>query len=245
MGFEHGKNIYNKSGVETYYKIVGEDALDPDKMNESDRFLFGLLPKDMTGMTVADLACGNGRFAELFCKRGAGKVIAFDLSDDMLEEANKRKNTENLSQLLLAKADIQHMPLAKDKFDLIFSRFGLIYSENLDETVANTADSLKPGGQLLILVNYMKAQEENSDISFASGQQVILDLFLGNRKLELKHFAYSLADFQTTLEQAGLNIEIETHFHPDNIAVSPKSELYNKVDFDYVVIKATKPPIGE
>lgn len=51
--------------------------------------LRSLVPPDLTGATVVDAGCGSGGQAEWLLDRGA-RVIGFDLSPAMVEEARHR-----------------------------------------------------------------------------------------------------------------------------------------------------------
>lgn len=84
---------YKKITIESYDKTVDEyidkvDRLHPHK--ESKKFL-SLLKKNSL---ILDLGCGPGRDAKIFADKGF-KVIGVDLSNKMLEAAERRvKNTE-------------------------------------------------------------------------------------------------------------------------------------------------------
>ena len=45
-------DVYNKEIVEDYYSMTGRDVEPPEAMNDSDRYLFEILPKDLKGKTI-------------------------------------------------------------------------------------------------------------------------------------------------------------------------------------------------
>lgn len=89
-------NIYCKEEVSVYYEMIGSNI---EARTEEDKYLIAILPNNLEGKSVLDIACGNGRYSELFCKLDAKEVIGFDLSEEMIVEARKRKVENNLKQL--------------------------------------------------------------------------------------------------------------------------------------------------
>ena len=86
--------------------------------------------------TILDLGCGTGRHDELFAKRGYS-VCGIDLSEKMLEEANKLAEKEKLS---FVKGDIRNIELNRT-FDVVVSLFHVISYQSTNEDLINTFET--------------------------------------------------------------------------------------------------------
>lgn len=95
--------------------------------------------------TILDLGCGTGRHDELFAKRGYS-VCGVDISEKMLEEANKLAEKGKLS---FFKGDIRNLKL-NQQFDVVISLFHVISYQTTNEDIRNTFETalkhLKNGG---------------------------------------------------------------------------------------------------
>ena len=107
----------------------------------------GLLPP----ARLLDLACGTGRHAFEFARKGY-EVIAADLSQTLLAVAF-RKTRRFGSMLHLVRTDMRHVPFAPcfDGVAQLFTAFG--YFINDDENAAvllQVASCLRPGGYYML-----------------------------------------------------------------------------------------------
>ncbi len=107
------------------------------------------------GNKIAELGVGNGRNAILFAKRtgNKGKVVGFDISDDMIEKAKKK--TEKYPNIEIVKHSILKPYPEKyhNFFDIAFISFvfhGLEDYEK-DKMLENLGRILKKGGRFYIL----------------------------------------------------------------------------------------------
>jgi ubiquinone/menaquinone biosynthesis C-methylase UbiE len=98
---------------------------------------------------ILDVGCGDGKITiELAKKAYIGKVDGFDLSQDMIELAQKEyQNIANLSFLL---GDASNF-LYKQKFDWIVSFFCLQWVNNKVKSFKLLFDHLKPKGKIAII----------------------------------------------------------------------------------------------
>jgi SAM-dependent methyltransferase len=87
-------------------------------------------------MTILDLGCGTGKHDELFAKRGYS-VCGIDISEKMLEEANKLAVNEKLS---FVKGDIRNIELNKT-FDAVVSLFHVISYQTTNDDLRNTFET--------------------------------------------------------------------------------------------------------
>lgn len=96
------------------------------------------------GMNVLDLASGTGEPAISLASRvlPGGHITALDLSSDLLEIAAQRARDRGLTNFSTHQADAHQLPFAADSFDLVTSRFGVMF---LDQRALSEAHRvLKP-----------------------------------------------------------------------------------------------------
>jgi ubiquinone/menaquinone biosynthesis C-methylase UbiE len=101
---------------------------------------------DLTGLSVLDLACGDGMGTRLIKQWGAARVVGVDISPQMIALAQERENAEPMGiEYHVADA----ATLGKlGEFDRVCAAYLLHYAENRDQLrrMARTAyDNLKPG----------------------------------------------------------------------------------------------------
>lgn len=100
------------------------------------------------GERVVDIGCGCGATAiELGRLVGApGRVLGLDVSAPMLARAAERLPPELPVELI--QADATTYPFAPGGFDLLFSRFGVMFFAEPARSFANLRRALRPGGRL-------------------------------------------------------------------------------------------------
>jgi len=111
--------------------------------------LMGLVG-DPTGLTVLDLACGEGFYSRLLAHRGAGRVAGLDLSAGMIALAQAQEARQPLG-ITYAVADARALP-AVDPVDLTVAAYLLNYARTRQELQAmcdGIAGCLKPGGRFV------------------------------------------------------------------------------------------------
>jgi ubiquinone/menaquinone biosynthesis C-methylase UbiE len=101
-----------------------------------------------SGERVVDIGCGTGASTiELGKLVGpAGHVLAVDVSEPMLARAAERLAPDAPIELVRADATTYRFPPAS--FDLLFSRFGVMFFAEPARAFANLRSALRPGGRL-------------------------------------------------------------------------------------------------
>lgn len=100
---------------------------------------------DVTGKTVLEFGCGDGLNTVMLAKRGA-KVIAFDISAELIELATKRVEANGCRGVQFLLASAHSLPLKDESIDVVF---GMAILHHLDLEIAsrNVRRVLKKGGR--------------------------------------------------------------------------------------------------
>lgn len=102
------------------------------------------------GERVLEIGCGTGAatvpFAEAVGERG--RVVGIDISEPMLAGARKRITESGLHNITLLQADAQTHRFEPDSFDLITSRFGVMFFADPVAAFSNLLPAARPGGRL-------------------------------------------------------------------------------------------------
>jgi len=105
------------------------------------------------GERVLDVGCGFGTttIEAADCVAPSGRVLGVDISAAMLEPARQRVAAAGIGNIGLLEADAQVHPFDVGAFDVVISRFGLMFFEDPDVAFANLARALRPGGRLVFV----------------------------------------------------------------------------------------------
>ena len=97
---------------------------------------------------VIDVGCGCGDTSvELARRVGAGgQVLGVDISEPMLAQAKARAAAEG--NVEIEKGDAQTYRFAKAAFDIVFSRFGVMFFDDPVAAFRNLGSALRPGGRV-------------------------------------------------------------------------------------------------
>lgn len=104
------------------------------------------------GDTVLDLACGTGINFPLYQKHigSEGRIIGIDITDAMLEQAQKRVDNQGWKNVVLFQHDAATY-LTPLPVNAVISTYALSIFPSPDQVLKNIFDSLLPGGRLALL----------------------------------------------------------------------------------------------
>lgn len=124
-----------------------------------DRALAGYHDALMTAVPIAstdrvlDVGCGTGQTTRAAARLASeGTVLGVDLSARMIDLARRRATSEGLQNVRFEQADAQVHAFAPAPFELAISRTGTMFFGEPVSAFANVRRSLRPNGQLAILV---------------------------------------------------------------------------------------------
>ncbi len=143
------QNIYDDKGFFEAYRRLPRSVDGLDGAPEWAA-LRSLLP-GLDGRRVLDLGCGFGWFCRWARERGAASVLGVDVSERMLARA--REDTDDAA-ISYVEADLEHLEISPDAFDLAYSSLAFHYVENLEGLLACVHAALAPGGNLIFSVEH-------------------------------------------------------------------------------------------
>ncbi|MBL9023078.1 MAG: methyltransferase domain-containing protein [Myxococcales bacterium] len=95
---------------------------------------------------VLDVGCGTGSTTIALALRlgGSGACTGVDISEPMISRARERASLEDVA-VTYVRADAQTYPFDRASFDLLISRFGVMFFDDPVEALANLRRAAAPG----------------------------------------------------------------------------------------------------
>src|SRR5947209_13803735 len=101
---------------------------------------------------VLDVGCGCGGPTIQAARQATdGHALGVDLSASMLAEARRRAAAEGIANVTFQQADAQTHAFAPARFDVMISRFGVMFFADPQAAFANLARAVRRGGRLAFL----------------------------------------------------------------------------------------------
>jgi len=102
------------------------------------------------GESVLEIGCGTGATTVPLAEAAGphGRVVGVDISEPMLAGARQRLADSGLGNIALVQADAQVHRLEAGGFDLIVSRFGVMFFADPVAAFSNLLPAPRPGGRL-------------------------------------------------------------------------------------------------
>ncbi len=143
----------NAAMIEHWNDVVGPGWVRGQEAIDAHLEPLGRLALDhaapQPGESVLDVGCGCGATAlELATRVGsAGRVTGVDLSAPMLTRAAERARSSGFEHATFINADAQSVHF-ETRFDLAFSRFGVMFFSDFTAAFRNLRRALVPGGRI-------------------------------------------------------------------------------------------------
>ncbi|MCP4878603.1 MAG: class I SAM-dependent methyltransferase [Gammaproteobacteria bacterium] len=169
-------------------RIFGKDLCQDGQtdMNCLDHML-KLLNLDK-GDQVLDLGCGAGVISKYIFDTTGASVTGIDYAASAIAEAKLRSATKQ-SHLSFMQADFNKMQLDSASYDVVVSLDTLYWVTDLEKTLSNLANALKPGGRMGIFMNHHIDESDSADQLAAQHSE--LWQALSNLGLSVDTFDYS------------------------------------------------------
>ena len=102
------------------------------------------------GERVLDVGCGSGTTTMALARSvgASGTVIGLDISRPLLARAEARTHEAGLHTIRYMLADAQTHGFARDSFDVVASRFGVMFFADPVAAFANLRSGMRAGGRL-------------------------------------------------------------------------------------------------
>ena len=112
------------------------------------------------GEQILDIGCGSGTSTFVLAEQAgaAGFVLGVDISEQLVAVASA--TAPDASPVEFRCADAATAPLPAQEFDLLFSRFGVMFFDDPVAAFTHMRGALKPGGRLAF-VSWRGAQEND------------------------------------------------------------------------------------
>ena len=104
---------------------------------------------DVRGLTVLEYGCGDGENTVALAKRGAGRVLALDISPDLIEIARRRLEVNGVaSGVEFVVGSAHDVPLADGSVDVVFG-MAILHHLDLKLAAREVRRVLRPGGRAI------------------------------------------------------------------------------------------------
>ena len=133
--------------LHTQWAEAAQEWIDTDQVNRTgmlDRWMLDSLD-DVSGKSVIDIGCGEGRFCRLLSQLGA-TVTGVDLTEPLIERARSLSTTETY---LLGNAEDLH-GIQDNTFDLAVSYIVLVDLHDYRSAINAAYRVLRPGGRFIV-----------------------------------------------------------------------------------------------
>ena len=194
---------------------------------------------DPAEQSILDVACGEGFYTRILRQNGAAKVTGVDLSQGMIELAERQEAEHRLGIDYLV-ADARNLN-PDVKYDLVVAAYLLNYAANRQELQAmcnGIARCLKPQGRFITVncnpalefpsaPSYRKYGFETSAAgAFREGTPIKWKFHLEDGSFEIENYHLNVAIHEDAFRSAGFR---QVHWHAPRL--SPEGETEFGADF--------------
>lgn len=172
------------------------------------------LPADPDAL-ILDACGGTGRWSIRMARKGF-RMVLLDISEKMLETAEKRIRREGLqNRIIIKKEDVTKTSYPDETFDMILCEFALLFFENPDVLLKELNRVLRRGGRLIISApnRYVQSLVALPEKPNPGDMENALDILLCRKcgampeDAEVKFYAWTPDEFRKMLERNGFSVE--------------------------------------
>ncbi len=170
----------------------------------------GVLPPDLDGRDSIELGCGTGYVSAWLARRGA-RPVGLDNSAAQLATAEQLQDRFGL-RFPLVHASAEQAPCTGASFDLAISEYGASIWCDPYRWIPEAARLLRPGGQLIFLVNSVLLMLTMPDAGDQPATERLLRPYFGMHRFEWPddesvEFHLGHGDMIRLLRNCGLEVE--------------------------------------
>lgn len=138
------QNAYDKKHFYNEYKAMKYNKINANELIEMPT-IKTMLP-NLDNLKIIDLGCGNGTMSKFFIDNGAKKVLALDVSKNMINEAKENNYHHSIIYDVLP---MEKLNTIKEKFDLAYSSLAFHYIEDFDKLIKDINHLLNDDGMIV------------------------------------------------------------------------------------------------
>jgi SAM-dependent methyltransferase len=140
------------------------------------------LISEIEGKVFLEIACGSGRSIKYLTKKSAKKVYGLDLSEEQVKEATKyNKNEIGNGEVEMIHGQMEQK-LDIEPVDIVFSVYGIGWTQNPERTFKNIFSYLKTGGKFI----WSWDHSIYTDISYKDGEYVVTSSYHNEEPVIIK-----------------------------------------------------------
>lgn len=246
------QNIYDDEKFSKKYDELreGQKGLNANDLIEIPAFR-RMMP-EVKDKKILDLGCGYGESDKYYKKLGAKSVLGVDISEHMIEIANKTNKTNGVEYEVKAMEDISQID---DKFDIIMSSLAFHYLKDYTQLVKDIYNLLNDNGYLVFSQEHPFTTCTKYTANVKKGHTVIDNKYFGlfsdyNRPgirtnywfdADVIKYHRTFTEVINTLVQNGFTIEEIEEPVASEEAVNKNPKYINQLDRPlFLIIKAKK-----
>jgi ubiquinone/menaquinone biosynthesis C-methylase UbiE len=220
----------------TDYNLIADEykraKLQPWRAHVESFTLFKLLGEP-AGMSILDLACGEGFHTRVLRQKGGTRVVGVDISAAMIDLARQEEARQPLG-IEYVVADVKNLELGM-KFDIVFAAYLLNYAQTeseLRQMCSAIARHLQPGGRFVTVNNnpeYTGLTDSMRQYGFqrhiserTGGAPVTWEFFLDSGTFAITNYYLSVAAHEQALRDAGMR---DITWHPPEVSSGGETEM--------------------
>ncbi|WP_204106306.1 MULTISPECIES: class I SAM-dependent methyltransferase [Spirulina sp. CCY15215] len=223
-----------------------------------EEYTYWQIIEDIAGLSVLDLACGDGLYTRQFKEKGASRVVGVDISSKMIELAREQENERPLGIEYIVRDALKLGKIGE--FDRVVSSYLLAYAQTRSQLLQMCLHiflNLKPGGYFIsINTNYQFPHQESSRLkkygitftlptSIQEGEAIAFTLkTIGDgQDVEFDNYYFNRSTYEEVFREVGFS---EIHWHqlivsPEGIEVKGREFWQDFLDYPiFIGIKCLK-----